>query len=97
MKKILLLALGLFLGFNTLFAKEASVTIKMTAYVEEIATVETKEISNDKLVLSLNSMNDAFGKITRTIENSDRINGESFTLKLTNTEDEIQVITVINS
>ena len=97
MKRILLLSLGIVLGFNTLFAKEATATIKMTAYVEDIATVQTKEISKDKVVLFLNSMNDTFGKVTRTIQDSNKINNENFALNIQNSEDDIQVITVINS
>ncbi|MGL6120862.1 MAG: hypothetical protein ACRC0V_10180 [Fusobacteriaceae bacterium] len=97
MKRILLLSLGLILGFNILFANESTATIKMTAYVEDIAIVKTKEISKDKIVFSLNTINDSFGKITRNLENSKNITGEDFVLNFKNSEDDIQFITVINS
>ncbi|MGL4534360.1 MAG: hypothetical protein ACRCUA_04835 [Fusobacteriaceae bacterium] len=97
MKRILLLSLGLILSFNILFANESTATIKMTAYVEDIAIVKTKEISKDKIVFSLNTINDSFGKITRNLENSKNITGEDFVLNFKNSEDDIQFITVINS
>ncbi|MGL5125864.1 MAG: hypothetical protein ACRC6U_07795 [Fusobacteriaceae bacterium] len=97
MKRILLLSLGLILGFNTLFANESTATIKMTAYVEDIAIVKTKEVSKDKVIFSLNTINDSFGKVTRNLENSKNIAGEDFVLNFEHSEDDIQFITVINS
>lgn len=101
MKKLIFMILLLISSISIFGADKA--TIGLSAYVPQDTRVITKQINKDKILVSLDNLQDEHGKITRTVISSDNMiiqkNKNKFALNLNKKEkkNEVVVLTVINS
>lgn len=101
MKKLIFMILLLISSISIFGADRA--TIGLSAYVPQDTRVMTKQISKDKILVSLDNLQDEHGQVTRTVISSDNMiiqrNKNKFALNLNKKEnkDEVVVLTVINS
>ncbi|MGX6592286.1 hypothetical protein [Cetobacterium ceti] len=101
MKKLIFMIL-LLISYINIFGEDTA-TIRLSAYVPQDTRVMTKQISKDKILVSLDNLQDEHGQVTRTVISSDNMiiqrNKNKFALNLNKKEnkDEVVVLTVINS
>ncbi|SJZ70429.1 hypothetical protein SAMN02745174_01324 [Cetobacterium ceti] len=101
MKKLIFMILLLISSISIFGADRA--TIGLSAYVPQDTRVMTKKISKDKILVSLDNLQDEHGQVTRTVISSDNMiiqkNKNKFALNLNKKEkkNEVVVLTVINS